>query len=78
MKIDGIALLQMIKDEKIKENTLIEVKGGIHTHLPYVIFGKNKRLYWAHCKTNLQGIVLSDELIEYEFEIIEDKPKKIE
>lgn len=78
MKVDGITLLQMIKDGKIKDNTLIEVSGGTHAHLPYVIFGENKRLYWAHCKTNLQGVVISDELIEYEFEIIEENIKKIE
>ena len=78
MAIDGITLLTMIRDGKIKKETLIEVSGGIHSHLPYVIFGENKRLYWAHAKKNIQGVVLSNEFFEYTFEIIEEKPKKIE
>lgn len=76
MKVDGITLLQMIKDGKIKENTLIEVSGGTRSHLPYIYFGKSTKLYWAHCKTNLQGIVTSDDLLEYDFEIIEEIEKQ--
>lgn len=75
MKIDGITLLTMIRDKKIDEDTLIEVSNGIHCHLPYVIF--REKLYWAYAKNNIQGLVSSNDLLEYTFEIIEEKPKKI-
>lgn len=65
---------------KIKDNTLIEVSGGTHAHLPYVIFGENKRLYWQNEDRTINSVVLSDDILEYEFEIIEEieKPKEIE
>lgn len=78
MKIDGITLLQMIKEGKIKENTLIEVSGGTRTHYPYIRFSKNKRLYWENKDSSISQAVLTDDLLEYEFEIIEEKPEKIE
>lgn len=80
MKVDGITLLQMIKDEKVKENTLIEVSGGVRTHYPYVKFGENKRLYWENEHYTINQVVLTDDLLEYTFEIIEEKekPKEIE
>ena len=69
MKIDGIKLLQMIKNNQIKEGTLIEVSGGMRSHLPYVISSKSERLYWCHCKTNICGVVSLVDILEYEFEI---------
>lgn len=83
-KVDGITLLQMIKDEEIKDNTLIEVSGGIHCHQPYVGFdeenGKDGELYWKNVNFSSIRVVTTNELLEYDFEIIEEieKPKKIE
>ncbi len=78
MKIDGIKLLQMIKNNQIKEGTLIEVSGGMRSHLPYVISSESERLYWCHCKTNICGVVSLVDILEYEFEIIEETPEKID
>ena len=79
-KVDGITLLQLIRDGKIKENTLIEVSGGVRTHYPYVKFGENKRLYWESDHYPINQVVLTDDLLEYTFEIIEEtkKPKEID
>lgn len=75
MKIDGITLLQMIKEDKIKPNTKIKVTGGYRTHHSYAFFGENKILYWKS-ENGLTGqVVLSDELLKYEFEIIEENTK---
>lgn len=79
-KVDGITLLQMIKEGKIKENTLIEVSGGFRTHYPYMRFvGISGRLYWESEDSAISQAVLTDDLLEYEFEITEEvkKPKKI-
>ncbi len=80
MIVDGITLLQMIKDRKIKENTLIEVSGGTRTHYPYVRFSENKRLYWENEDNSIHQAVLTDDLLDFEFEIIKEpeKPKKID
>lgn len=74
MKVDGITLLQMIRDGKIKESTLIEVSGGVRTHYPYVKVYGNKRLFWENDDEKC-GVVVSDELLEYTFEIIEEIEK---
>lgn len=79
MKVDGITLLQMIRDGKIKESTLIEVSGGVRIHYPYVKAYGNKKLFWENDDEKC-GVVVSDELLEYTFEIIEEieKPKDIQ
>lgn len=68
----------MIRDGKIKENTLIEVSGGVRAHYPYVKVYGNKRLFWEDDDGKC-SVVTSDELLEYTFEIIEEieKPKEI-
>lgn len=78
-KVDGITLLQMIKDGKIKDNSLIEVSGGFRTHYPYMKFGENKRLYWQNEGKTINSAVLTDDILEYEFGIIEEeKPKEMD
>lgn len=67
MKVSGIGLLQMIKDGKVPYNDHIEVSGGTHSHHPYVVLYKNNRLYWEWKKGS--SVVLTDELLEYDFEI---------
>ena len=79
-KVDGITLLQMIKDGKIKDNTLIEVSGGFRTHYPYIFIDENKVPYWKNKEGTIKTIVYAIDLLEFEFEIIEEieKPKEIE
>lgn len=67
MKVNGIELLQIIKDGKVPYNTRIEVNGGTRSHYPYVVLYKNNRLYWEW--ENVSSVVLTDELLEYYFEI---------
>ncbi len=80
IKVDGITLLQMIRDGKIKDNTLIKVSGGFRVHYPYIKFGLKKRLYWENEEHTINQAVLSDDLLEFDFEIIEEdeKPKEID
>lgn len=75
MKVDGITLLQMIKDGKIKDNTLIEVSGGIRTHYPYIKLEENKILYWQNEDKTINNAVLTDDILEYDFEIFTESTK---
>mgnify|MGYP007031360614 FL=1 len=76
-KVDGITLLQMIKDGKIKENTLIEVSGGFRTHHPYIRIESERKIpYWLSEDEKVKTIVYAIDLLEFEFEIIEEIEKQ--
>lgn len=69
MRVNGIELLQMIKDKKVPYNTLIDVSGGTNLMHPNMSLHEDNSLYWEWA--NGSQIVLTNDLLEYNFEIIE-------
>lgn len=73
MKIDGITLLTMIRDGKIKKGTKIYCSDFVE---PYYFDGKTLYLKSNNYKLSLKDML---ENLDYAtYEIIEEKPKKIE
>lgn len=80
MRVDGITLLQMIKDEKIKDNSKIIDNTG-KEYIYYDSTGNLNeitQLIGDNGETERMYNFTPYQLINYTFEILEEKPKEIE
>ena len=84
MKIDGIELLEKMKNKEIKEGTRIECSrfGGNNIHIVYEenelkLYDRNGERY---DKDKWTGVIAATDLLNYTFEIIEEDKeiKKLE
>ena len=87
MKVDGITLLQMDRDEKLKPKTIVRTSHNReyfddYREYDYYIYFENKQFH--RCDENgklgakFQDRFLNYDVLRKEFEIIEEKPKEIE